>query len=326
MATPEPVTAPELSVVVASHDRPLRLRWLLNALDQQTLDRSLWEVVVCHDSRGPQTDRVLAEHPLARTGTLRFTRLPAGTAPPGANRNAALALARAPMLVFTDDDCRPPEQWLERVLAAVRKHPDAIIQGPVDGDPDESAMRRSPYPRTQFVGAVPSPWVECCNTVYPRELVERIGGFDETVYTGEDTDLCARARAAGASLVGEPEMLTYHAVDEGFLLDWVRDALRWGDLALLVRRHPQLRSAFPLRFFWRPSHVWMLGALAAFILLRRTPLWALLAGRWALEHRFSAGVHGRLRRLALLPGWAIIDLAEIAALARGSWRHRSVFL
>jgi GT2 family glycosyltransferase len=316
---------PELSVVVASHDRPLRLRRLLDALAQQTLARSQWEVVVCHDS-GSETDRVLSEHSLAAQGTLRFTRLPRGSAPPGANRNAALRLAGAPTVVFTDDDCRPPREWLDRVLAAAREHPGAIIQGPVDGDPDERSKRFSPYPRTQHVPDVPRPWAECANIVYPRELIHRIGGFDEAVHTGEDADLCARARAAGAPFVGNHEMLTFHAIEEGHVVDWVRDAWRWGDLALLVKRHPELRSGFPLRVFWRPSHGWMLATLVAFGLAPRKPLWCLPAARWALEHRFSAAIHGRMRRLAALPGWAIIDLAEIAALARGSMRHRAILL
>ena len=30
---------PEIAVVVPSHDRPVRLRWLLNALEEQTLPR-----------------------------------------------------------------------------------------------------------------------------------------------------------------------------------------------------------------------------------------------------------------------------------------------
>jgi GT2 family glycosyltransferase len=294
-------------------------------LDQQTLERSLWEVVVCHDS-GPETERVLAEHPLAASGTLRFTSLPTGTAPPGANRNAALRLARAGTVVFTDDDCRPPRGWLERVLAAVHEHPGAIIQGPVDGDPDESAMRRSAFPRTQFVQDVPRAWAECANIVYPRELVERAGGFDERVLTGEDADLCARTRAAGANFFGDALMLTYHAVEEGSLLDWVRDARRWGDLALLVKRHPELRRGFPLRFFWRPSHGWMLATLLAPCLTPRRVVWGALAARWAIEHRFHAGTHGRWRRLAALPGWAIIDVAEIFALVRGSIRHRALLL
>src|SRR5213593_4083172 len=55
---------PLISVVVPSHERPLRLRWLLNALEEQTLAREQWEVIVAHDS-GPETQELLREHPLA---------------------------------------------------------------------------------------------------------------------------------------------------------------------------------------------------------------------------------------------------------------------
>ena len=37
-----------VSVVVASHGREFRLRWLLNALEEQSFSGS-WEVVVVHD-------------------------------------------------------------------------------------------------------------------------------------------------------------------------------------------------------------------------------------------------------------------------------------
>jgi GT2 family glycosyltransferase len=319
--------SPELSVVVASHNRPLRLRWLLNALQEQTLDRDLWEVVVCHDSAGPETDELLRQHPLGRDGTLRFTRLPVGSAPPGANRNAALRLTNASTIVFTDDDCRPPPEWLANVRAAVQRHPGAIIQGLVEGDPDEYGMRHSPYPRGQYFPSVPRPWAECCNIVYPRDLIERVGGFVEDVYTGEDTDLNVRARAAGGRYVGDTGMLTYHAISEGSLRDWIRGVWRWGDLALLVKRHPDLREEFPLWIFWKRTHLWVLVALAGATLERRNPLWAALVIPWAIQwQNRHPGIRGRLRFLMELPGWAVIDLAEIAALARGSVRHRAVLL
>lgn len=321
------VDAPELSVIVASHDRPLRLRWLLNALDEQTLDRSLWEVVVSHDSAGPETDQLLRDHPLAVEGQLRFTRLPAGTAPPGANRNAALGLARASTIVFTDDDCRPPAEWLENVRAAVQRHPGAIIQGLIEGDPDEYGMRHSAYPRGQYFPSVPRPWAECCNIVYPRELIDRVGGFVEDVYTGEDTDLNIRARAAGGRYVGDPRMSTFHAIEEGTIRDWVRGVWRWGDLALLVKRHPELRGELPLWIFWKRTHVWVLVALLGLSRSRSNPLWTLLVVPWAIQwQNRHPGIRGRLRFAMELPGWAVIDLAEIAALTRGSVRYRTVLL
>ena len=88
---------PEIAVAVPSHDRPLRLRWLLNALEGQTVERARFEVIVGHDSAGPETEALLRDHPLARAGALRAVRLAPGTAPPGRNRNAAWRGARAPL-------------------------------------------------------------------------------------------------------------------------------------------------------------------------------------------------------------------------------------
>ena len=321
------VKTPELSIVVPSHDRPVRLRWLLNALERQTLDRSLWEVCVCHDSVGRETDELLERHPLAEDGTLRHTRLEPGTAPPGANRNAALKLAQAPTIVFTDDDCRPPETWLETVQAAVSRHPGAIVQGPVWGDPEEDAMRECSYYRTQDSLPVPRPWAECCNIVYPREAIERAGGFPEDVYTGEDTDLNLRAVSSGTPYVGESEMLTYHAIEEQGLLDQIKGAWRWQDLPLLCKRHPELREHLPLWVFWKRTHVWLPLALVGLAVARRNALGWLLVVPWATQRPDARpGIRGRLRYLTELPGWALIDISEIAALTAASVRHRSVLV
>jgi glycosyltransferase involved in cell wall biosynthesis len=321
--------APELTVIVPSHDRPLRLRWLLNALEAQTLDRSLWEVVVGHDSSGPETEELLTTHPLAKAGVLRHTSLEPGTAPPGRNRNAAIQLARGKTLVFTDDDCRPPEQWLETVMDAVRRNPGAIIQGRVVGDPIENAMRHSPYPRSQFFAKVPRPWAECCNIVYPREYVERVGGFVEDLYHGEDMDLNLRVReATGAPYIGDEEMLTYHAVEEGWMLTRMKGAQAWRDLVLFAKTHPESRKLFPVGgYFWKRTHFWLLVALVGLKLERRNPLWAVLFipwyAQWEPRH---GGIRGRIRHIMELPGLAAIDAAEIVAMARGSVRHRHFML
>jgi glycosyltransferase involved in cell wall biosynthesis len=319
--------APELSVVVASHDRPLRLRWLLNALEAQTLDRGLWEVVVCHDSSGAETDQLLATHPLALSGTLRSTRLQAGTAPPGANRNGAVGLASARTIVFTDDDCRPPPEWLANVRDAVVRNAGAIIQGPVRGDPDEDLIRLAPFWRTLYIPTVPGAWAECANIVYPRELFERIGGFMEDVYTGEDIDLNIRAQEAGGTYVGDQAMETYHAVYDLGLLGYIRGVGRWGDLALLFKRHPSLRERLTLGVFWKRTHALLPIALAGLVLRRRNSLWTVLIIPWAVQWEpRHGGPKGRVRHLLELPGWALIDLSEMVALTRGSIRHRSVLL
>ncbi len=320
--------APEISVVVASHDRPVRLRWLLNALEEQTLAAERWEVAVAHDSRGAETDELLRSHPLARAGRLRHARLPAGSAPPGRNRNAALRLARAPIVAFTDDDCRPPPEWLGRALAAAQAHPGAIVQGTTRPDPDEETMLRAPLRQTQSISP-PRPWAQACNILYPRELLERVGGFDEDVLVGEDTDLAMRAQALGSPFVAAPDVLTYHAVDAPPLPRRLADTWRWRDLPALVKRHPAMRRKFPLGVFWTWGHAALPLAVAGLVAAHRTRPWAAaLALPWvavALPN-YGRSSRGRVRAFSELPLVAALHGAEMATLACGSARHGTVFL
>ena len=318
---------PEIAVVVPSHDRPLRLRWLLNALEEQTLPRERWEVIVGHDSSGPETAELLSQHPLASDGTLRHVALPPGSAPPGANRNAAVLRTKAPVVAFTDDDCRPPPEWLERALAAARRHPGAIVQGRTVADPHEEHLLGLPHARTQHVEP-PGPFAQACNIVYPRDLLDHLGGFDETMFAGEDADLAFRAAEGGATYVGAPEVLTYHAVDVPTILGRLRSLPRWADIPKLVKRHPRHREAFVLRFFWRPSHLWLFVALAGLALGRRSRWAPLFAAPWvlqALPHRGS-DIPSRLWAMSELPGRAAVDITEMAVLLRGSARHRTLLL
>jgi GT2 family glycosyltransferase len=320
----------KLSVVVASHDRPLRLRWLLNALEEQTLQRDAWEVVVAHDSSGRETEELLRTHPLATAGVLRHLRFEPGPGP-ATKRNAAWRLARAQAILFTDDDCRPPQDWLANALAAVERHPGAIVQGTTRVDPDElSVKHRAPHARSQEV-TPPTAFAQTCNIAYPRALLERTGGFDEALplAAGEDTDLAIRAQALGAPLVAAPEVLTYHAVEAVTLPARLRETWRWQHLAYVVRRHPQLREHMPLRLFWKPSHALLIPALAGLWLARRHPLLAaLLVLPWALVARPSYGSspRGLARAATELPARMAVDVTETAAMVRGSLRHGTPML
>lgn len=326
------MSEPAIAVVVPSHERALRLRWLLNALEEQTLDRSQFEVVVCHDSKGKETATLLRTHPLAIAGTLQVTALAPGRNPPGRQRNVGWRAARAPLIAFTDDDCRPPADWLERALAAARANPGAIVQGATHPDPDElSLLHAAAHSRTQLIDP-PGPWAQTCNIVYPRDVLERAGGFDEHLEGGEDADLAWRARSAGVSLVAAPNVLTFHAVEAQSLPAALRSSWRWRHLPAVVGRHPQLRSATAFSgLFWKPRHAWFSLALAGTALAaaaRRPALAGAALVPWALSAApaYGSSWRGRVRAGLELPAEAAIDAVELAALAAGSIRHRTIFL
>jgi len=322
--------SPEISVVVPSHDRPLRLRWLLNALEEQTLAHHRFEVIVAHDSAGVETRQLLAEHPLARAGVLRSVAHEPGTAPPGRNRNAAWRVARAPSVLFTDDDCRPPRDWVERALDAARANPGAIVQGTTRPDPDERLIEGlAPFIATQSV-TPPRPWAQACNILYPRSALELTGGFPEDMYVGEDTALAEVARARGVSYVAAPEMLTHHSIEELPLVEQIRRAWRWRGLPLLIKRHPHLRDEYPLCYFWERDHVWLLPALAGLAFLRRDRhSAALLAAPYLYRiwpRKYPPAMRAQARAAGELPGIALVHVAEMVSMVWGSLRHRTLFL
>jgi GT2 family glycosyltransferase len=320
--------APEISVVVPSHERELRLRWLLNALEEQTLDRERWELVVVHDS-GEPTEQLLREHALAEAGVLRHVRLDRGTGTAARQRNVGWRATRAALIAFTDDDCRPQPDWLECMLAAAHENPGAIVQGRTKPDPFESEiMRWAPRPRSIDVDP-PGPHGQTANILYPRALLERVDGFDETIErAGEDWDLALRARKSGAAYVGAPDALVHHAIEAFSLPHLLRHNRRWDTLALVVKRHPEARDALWGRVFWKRRHALLPPALVGAALHRREPLLALLAAPYvlyALPHRGSHPM-GRVRAAGELVGRAVVDVSEMWTMVRGSVRYKTVIL
>jgi hypothetical protein len=315
-----------VSVVVPSHGRHLRLRWLLNALEEQTLAGD-WELVVVHDYDAATEHTVLGDHPLAAAGKLRAIAIEPGTGSPARQRNIGWRAARSELVAFTDDDCRPERDWLEQLTASARRSPGAVVQGTTRPDPLEAELMRAPHVRTMRIDPV-NRYRQTCNILYPRALLERLGGFDERAVAGEDVGLSLRAEGVGAAIVAAPRALVYHAVESHTLPGILRQNLKWRHLAYLAKRHPEFRREFPLRVFWDEDHLLTTAALVGVLGARRTPLLLALAVPYARKsaRRRGSGPRGRVIALAEMPGQAVRQVAEVAGLVAGSIRHRTLLL
>jgi GT2 family glycosyltransferase len=199
------VEAPAVAVVVATRDRAARLAELLESLRGQTLARERFEVIVVDDGSRDGTAALLASADDVRVVTR------AVGAGPAAARNEGWRVARASLVAFTDDDCVATPGWLEALVGACLARPGAIVQGRTAPREDERD-RLGPFSRSLWVDG--GPYYQTCNIAYPRELLERLGGFDADAFpfVGEDTDLAWRAIESGASVAYEPSAVVHHAV------------------------------------------------------------------------------------------------------------------
>ena len=313
---------PSVTVAVSSYRRPHLLRRLLDALEAQTvLD---FEVVVVDDASGDGTAAVLAEpRPFALTALQQ-----AENGGPAAGRERAWRAGAAPVVAFTDDDCRPTPTWLEEGLAALGDRP-VVVVGRTAPDPEQEHLLVD-FSRTLRVDD--ARFAPTCNVFYRREDLEAVGGFD-TRFThpgGEDTDLALRVEAHGSPRVFAPGALVHHEVRASDLRVALRDLLRWVDVPRLYAKHPAARrTTLEHGLFWKPSHPPAVLLLTAVLLAaaRRSPEPLLLAVPWV---RFRTAVwpvaRGPRRRWALLPGALAVDLTEVAVMLRGSVKHRTVVL
>jgi GT2 family glycosyltransferase len=320
----------EISVVVPSHARQLRLRWLLNSLEEQTLAPERFEVIVVHDYGDQDTRDIIERHPLAAAGVLRHIRIEPGTGQPARQRNLGWRAATAPLIAFTDDDCRADPGWLEAHLQAAAQNPGAIVQGVTKNEPYEIETWAAPHVRTLDIPHPPNEFLQTCNILYPRELLERLGGFDEAFEApvGEDTDLALRAFAQGAPVAGARDAIVYHAVEEYTLPAMIKLGWKWRHVALLAKRHPRVRNEWTLGIFWRREHAMLTAALLGALAARRFPPAALAAVPYLREQLLRRGTAKRQIAVSALelPGQVAVDAAEVATMAAGSIRHRTLVL
>lgn len=327
---------PRVSVVVPTHARAGWLGELLDALEAQQLAREAFEVVVVDDASPDRTWAVLQEH--AATTPLRLAVARNGrNLGPAATRNRGVAIARAPYLAFTDDDCLPEPGWVGAMLAALEAGP-AVVQGWTAPPPRDWASA-GPFDHAIWVRR-PSPFFETCNVGYPRDRFEAAGGFDDAdpLLTpeqgrgfGEDADLAWRVlRAGGDRAFAEDARVRHRVVPRDFRGQVVAQRHTVG-FPGLARRSPifaaWLRGGVFLSRQSATFDLAVVGALAAVGTRRRWPLLAALpwAG-WRARDAVRAAKGDRRRALTVLPRLAVLDLVTLVSLLEGSVRHRRVML
>ena len=320
--------APRVSVVVATHNRVDRLRDLLTGLRAQTLAPDEFEVIVVDDASQDGTAAFLRD---AATGRPRLE-------PVIVDRNVGRAAARergwrtarGPVIAFIDDDCVPDSRWLQAGLEAHERKPEAILQGrtePIAAEVAATGPLRRPFTRTIRVGSLDAAF-QTCNIFYPRDLLERVGGFDTEafgrVHGGEDSDLAWRAIGAGAPATFVEEALVCHAVNWQGPVGKLRFAAGWELKA--YARHPELRSAhFHRGIFWKGSHYLLVRALVAAALPRRLRFLAPWLVVPYLRHLIARGrVEGGGPLLA--PYYVVHDLIELVTVIRAAIRYRTPML
>jgi glycosyltransferase involved in cell wall biosynthesis len=205
---------PSFDLVVATAGRVDELRRLLASLERQT--HAEFRVLLVDQNEDDRLQPVLAQ-----TGPVEIVHLrsPRGLS---RSRNVALPELRADVVAFPDDDCEYPDDLLERL--AHRFAADDHLDGLTGRAADRQGRSSSSWRTDRSLLASADLWNRAISyTIFlRRELLDRIGGFDERLglgatgpwCSGEEIELLVRAVRVGARIDYDPEVVVWHELRE----------------------------------------------------------------------------------------------------------------
>lgn len=250
---------------------------------------------------------------------------------PSAQRNAAMKAARGELLYFLDDDSVAMPGSLRRAVSHFT-HPEVVLVGgpnlcPADAPTLEQVFAlvlgslvafgpsRARYAQVGVARQTSEKELILCNLVARRDVMLRLGGFNEALYPNEENALMDELQKAGAKLVYDPELIV-HRRPRRTLRAFARMLMTYGrGRAEQFRLHPTPGSALN---FVPPAFV--VYTIVTVVLLAAVPR----VGKWlAVAFALYAGVVlGQAAVLALMPplqagrtgSWGIRLFRSVAAI------------
>lgn len=286
---------PLISVVVIGRNEGRRLERCLRSVQAADTDGKSLELIYV-DSDSSDGSPELAQACGARVLHVKPTRPSAAL-----GRNAGWRAATGQYVLFLDGDTILERQFIRRALQEIGTSPEI---GVVWGHRREVAPGASLYNRVLDLDWIYPPGdADFCggDALFQREILERAGGFDDTLIAGEEPELCARLRAMGYRIRHIDVPMTGHDLA----------ITQWRQYWRRAERAGHAYSEISERFADTPSPLWLRES--------RRNYWhgsLIIGGLTTVVVSLIAGAFA-LTMVALLAASAIV----VRTALRARWKH-----
>jgi glycosyltransferase involved in cell wall biosynthesis len=311
------VSLPFVSIIVPTKNRKEYLSRCLDRLIRQNYPHDSYEVIVVDDGSSDGTaDWVRSLKETFGVGVLVIEKNGKG---PAAARNAGIAASRGAIIGFTDDDVEVHEDWIASAVSILQTSKAAGVEGKTVNVPQEGSYYKA------MLENITGGKFATCNIFYRKEILQAVGGLDETFVLPcrEDSDLAFGILDAGHSIVFSGKVLCEHRMWSTSILGPLRYTRYLSHSAYLASKHPE-RSSFSEQIL--PSYLAMvaLGPIAVFgaflfglpFLLLPLAAYLVFLGRMLKRGVHLGNVKGIGKKLAVIFVFALLPWVHTVQLLR----------
>jgi len=205
-----------LSVVIPTFNSADTISHTLISILSNDYPMNLYEVIVVDNDSLDNTVEIVKRFPVRLYSCPKRGQGPA--------RNKGIKEALGDIVCFTDSDVIAPSDWLQKIADFFKKHPDADAVGgrvlpPRSGHRTliqkwvgEAYYVDQSFPAEMtrakictYTGSTYS-----ANCAYKKDALLSVNGFDESVWDGNDIELCWTLLKRGKNIVFDPDLKIIH--------------------------------------------------------------------------------------------------------------------
>ncbi|MBN1879986.1 exopolysaccharide biosynthesis polyprenyl glycosylphosphotransferase [bacterium] len=198
----------EISVIVPAYNAEARIGECLKALNNQTLSRDSYEIIVVNDGSTDNTGGIAKD-----AGVIVIDQTNQG---PAIARNEGVKRAGGDIVVFTDSDCIADPDFLAEMT---RPFSDSSVMGVKGAYRTHQTRIWARFAQVEFMERYAKlsrsdsiDFVDSYAAAFKRLVFCQVGGFDAhfPVANNEDVDLSYKIARLGHKMVFNPDAIVYH--------------------------------------------------------------------------------------------------------------------
>ena len=175
---------PFVSIVLPAYNEAKCIKSCLESLKNLNYPKNLYEIILVDNGSTDETVQI------ARDYTDQIYILKGVNV--AALRNMGTLKARGKIYAFIDADCTADTEWINNAVNFL--HSQICITGSKCQAPlDSGWIEKAWFSQREFKIAEVS-YINSGNLIVPANIFKKVGGFKETLVTGEDYEFCVRAK------------------------------------------------------------------------------------------------------------------------------------